>query len=116
MSCCGHEHKEHDHKHGAGCGHKAVEHDGHVDYLHDGHLHNVHGDHVDDHVVGTSGANAVACTPEHTCSGHDKTHQHSADCGHETVPHGDHVDYLVEGHLHSPHEGHCDSHGPLSEK
>jgi hypothetical protein len=30
------------------------------------------------------------------------------------VPHGDHVDYLVEGHLHYPHGGHCDDHGPVT--
>jgi UDP-2,3-diacylglucosamine pyrophosphatase LpxH len=29
------------------------------------------------------------------------------------VPHGDHVDYLVAGHLHHPHGGHCDDHGPV---
>lgn len=23
------------------------------------------------------------------------------------------IDYLVNGHLHHPHEGHCDDHGPL---
>jgi hypothetical protein len=23
------------------------------------------------------------------------------------------VDYLVEGHLHHPHNGHCDDHGPV---
>jgi hypothetical protein len=23
------------------------------------------------------------------------------------------VDYLVSGHLHHPHDGHCDDHGPL---
>jgi hypothetical protein len=27
------------------------------------------------------------------------------------VPHGDHVDYLVGGHLHHSHGGHCDNHG-----
>jgi hypothetical protein len=27
------------------------------------------------------------------------------------VPHGNHVDYRVSGHLHHPH-GHCDDHGP----
>ena len=42
-------HEQHDHVHGPGCGHQAVEHDGHVDYLHDGHLHHPHGDHVDEH-------------------------------------------------------------------
>ena len=34
------------------------------------------------------------------------------DCGHETVQHGDHVDYVVGGHLHHPHGDHCDHHGP----
>ena len=29
------------------------------------------------------------------------------------MPHGDHVDYLVNGHLHHPHGTHCDDHGPL---
>jgi hypothetical protein len=30
------------------------------------------------------------------------------------VPHGDHVDFLVEGHLHHPHDQHCDAHGLVS--
>ena len=29
-------HAHHDHTHGPGCGHTAIRHDGHVDYLHDG--------------------------------------------------------------------------------
>jgi UDP-2,3-diacylglucosamine pyrophosphatase LpxH len=29
------------------------------------------------------------------------------------VPHADHVDYLVDGHLHHPHGSHCDDHGPV---
>jgi hypothetical protein len=24
------------------------------------------------------------------------------------------VDYLVDGHLHHPHDGHCDDHGPVT--
>jgi hypothetical protein len=24
------------------------------------------------------------------------------------------VDYLVDGHLHHPHDGHCDDHGPVA--
>ena len=40
---------EHDHEHGQDCGHPAVEHDDHVDYVHDGHLHAAHGDHWDEH-------------------------------------------------------------------
>ena len=47
MSC--EEHKDHKHVHGADCGHQAVKHGDHVDYLHDGHLHHPHGDHCDDH-------------------------------------------------------------------
>lgn len=39
--------------------------------------------------------------------------EHGPGCGHEAVPHGDHVDYLVDGHLHHPHGDHCDDHGPL---
>ncbi len=37
------------HKHGGECGHPAVEHGDHVDYVHDGHLHAAHGDHWDEH-------------------------------------------------------------------
>ena len=39
----------HDHEHGPGCGHTAVRHDDHVDYLVAGHLHHPHGDHCDHH-------------------------------------------------------------------
>jgi zinc transport system permease protein len=39
----------HGHEHGPGCGHEAVEHGDHVDYIHDGHRHAVHGGHYDEH-------------------------------------------------------------------
>jgi zinc transport system permease protein len=43
----------HPHVHGPDCGHVAVEHDDHVDYVHDGHRHAVHltgeGPHYDEH-------------------------------------------------------------------
>ena len=107
-------HASHAHQHGAGCGHQAVKHDDHTDYLHDGHLHHAHGDHVDEHAVAVGGSNPAPCTPSHACGAHDKTHQHGASCGHEAVPHGDHVDYLVAGHLHHAHGEHCDDHGKLS--
>jgi hypothetical protein len=45
--------------------------------------------------------------------GHGADHEHGPGCGHETVPHDDHVDFLVDGRLHRPHEDHCDDHGPL---
>jgi DNA-binding transcriptional ArsR family regulator len=111
-----HAHKGHDHKHGRGCGHTAVRHDGHVDYLHDGHLHHVEDDgSVSEHALEVGGKNPASCTPKHDCGGHPKGHKHGPGCGHEAVPHGDHVDYLVERHLHHPHGDHCDDHGPVQQ-
>jgi hypothetical protein len=107
-------HSQHAHTHGSGCGHPTVEHEGHRDYLHDGHLHNIHGDHIDEHRLADGTKNPSSCTPAHKCSEHATGHVHSAQCGHERVPHGDHVDYAVGTHLHHPHDGHCDDHGPLS--
>jgi len=40
---------EHPHDHGPGCGHLAVPHGDHVDYVHDGHRHAEHGAHYDEH-------------------------------------------------------------------
>ncbi|GGL77362.1 hypothetical protein GCM10009706_14800 [Curtobacterium citreum] len=45
-------HAEHtiaEHQHAADCGHEAVQHDDHVDYLHDGHKHAEHDGHYDEH-------------------------------------------------------------------
>jgi zinc transport system permease protein len=39
----------HKHEHGPGCGHLAVEHGDHIDYIHDGHRHAIHGGHYDEH-------------------------------------------------------------------
>jgi hypothetical protein len=103
----------HDHKHEAGCGHTAVRHADHVDYLHDGELHNHDADAVELHAFDVNDANPGACTPDHGCDAHDAAHEHGPGCGHEAVPHGDHVDYLVEGHLHHPHGDHCDHHGDV---
>jgi hypothetical protein len=104
-------HKGHTHAHTDSCGHQAIRHDGHVDYLHDGHLHHPHGDHVDDHALAVSSLNPENCTPDHACGAHEKSHRHGQDCGHPAVPHGDHTDYLVDGHLHHSHGDHCDDHG-----
>lgn len=38
----------HQHEHGPGCGHEAIPHGDHVDYLHAGHRHSQHGDHYDE--------------------------------------------------------------------
>ncbi|HVW64269.1 MAG TPA: hypothetical protein VHB01_04580 [Nitrosospira sp.] len=107
-------HEHHSHSHGPRCGHTGIIHAGHVDYLHDGHMHHVHGEHVDEHVLDITSANPERCTPDHQCAGHQPEHEHGPGCGHETIPHGDHVDYLVDGHLHYPHNGHCDDHGPVT--
>lgn len=40
---------EHPHDHGEDCGHVAVPHGDHVDYVHDGHRHAPHGKHYDEH-------------------------------------------------------------------
>lgn len=37
-------------------------------------------------------------------------HEHGEDCGHVAVPHGDHVDYVHDGHRHAPHGRHYDEH------
>ncbi len=39
----------HAHQHGPDCGHLAVPHEDHVDYVHDGHRHAPHGEHYDEH-------------------------------------------------------------------
>ncbi len=108
-----HTHDNHTHRHGAGCGHTAVRHGDHVDYLHDGHLHHPSGGAVEEHALPVDAAHPDACTPRHDCGSHPKGHAHGPGCGHEAVPHGDHTDYLVDGHLHHPHGGHCDDHGPV---
>ena len=41
--------EEHLHEHGPDCGHQAVRHGDHVDYLHGGHRHAPHGSHYDEH-------------------------------------------------------------------
>jgi|SRR5436309_2439659 hypothetical protein len=101
----------HPHEHGSDCGHTAVRHDDHVDYLHGGHLHHPHEEHVDEHVIAIDQGHPGEHTEPVSC---DSSHRHGSDCGHEAVPHGDHVDYLVDGRLHWPHEDHCDDHGPLA--
>jgi hypothetical protein len=37
-------------------------------------------------------------------------HEHGPGCGHPAVEHGDHLDYVHDGHRHAPHEGHYDEH------
>jgi hypothetical protein len=63
--------------------------------------------------IAVSPQNPSECTGGHDCEHHDDSHVHGSDCGHERVTHGDHVDYVVGGHLHHPHGDHCDDHGPV---
>lgn len=102
-------HKDHDHVHQAGCGHTAIRHGDHIDYLHDGHLHHPHDGHYDEHRLEVNDTNPDGCRPVHVCG----EHVHGEGCGHEAVPHGDHIDYLVDGRLHHQHGDHCDDHGPV---
>jgi hypothetical protein len=54
---------------------------------------------------------STCCTKGHSCSSHEARHQHGPGCGHKAVMHDDHLDYLVDGHLHHAHGMHCDDHG-----
>ena len=108
MSNC-HTHANHQHVHGNDCGHTAIRHGDHIDYIHDGHLHHEHNGHYDEHSLDVTATNPDGCHPVHTCAGH----VHGTGCGHEAVPHGDHTDYIVNGRLHHQHGDHCDDHGPV---
>jgi len=100
-------HQSHSHAHGKNCGHTAIRHEGHTDYLHDGHLHSSHGDHYDEHNLSVSAQNPSDCT--HTaCNGDHRGH------GDDSIPHGDHTDFIHEGQLHHRHGDHCDNHGSIS--
>ena len=105
-----------DHVHHEGCGHTMIAHEGHRDFLHNGHLQHVFGTHIDDHRIEESDENPSLCTPAHQCDGHPAYHQHGPYCGHEAIPHGDHIDYLVAGHLHHAHGDHCDFHGKIERR
>ncbi len=102
-------HENHAHVHGEHCGHTKIKHGDHTDYLHDGHMHHKHGDHYDEHRLEVNETNPDQCLPIK----HEDAHVHGPGCGHEAVPHGDHVDYIVAGRLHHPHGDHCDDHGPV---
>jgi len=107
-------HANHPHQHGPGCGHVGIEHAGHVDYLHDGHLHHQDADgRVVEHQLQVTTTNPNCCTSGQSPVSHEAGHVHGPGCGHPAVPHDEHVDYLVDGHLHHPHDGHCDDHGPV---
>jgi hypothetical protein len=106
-------HRGHDHIHAAKCGHTAIEHEGHVDYLHDAHLHAMHGGHADEHVLAVSTAHpateALVTAVAHEGHAHDAKKD-----DHPLVQHGDHFDHLHDGRLHYTHGDHVDDHGPVA--
>lgn len=91
-------HADHDHTHGDSCGHAAVAHEQHTDFLHEGHAHHAHEGHWDE------------CSPELHVVHQEHDHVHGQGCGHEVVAHGDHDDYVHGEHRHAAHEGHWDEH------
>lgn len=99
------------HQHGEGCGHTAIKHGDHVDYLVGGKLQHQNADgSLEEHVLEVNDTNPSGCCGHST---HDDGHVHGPGCGHEAVQHGDHIDYIVDGRLHHPHGDHCDDHGPV---
>jgi len=64
-------------------------------------------------MVKINAMNPAGCMP-HMCGQHAEQHVHGEGCGHEAVKHGNHTDYVVDGHLHHPHGGHCDHHGMIA--
>jgi zinc transport system permease protein len=43
-------------------------------------------------------------------SEYEHRHEHGRECGHQAVPHGDHVDYVHDGHRHAAHGASYDDH------
>ena len=58
--------------------------------------------------AGAAGVRAVRASRHRVTERHP--HEHGPGCGHLAVRHGDHVDYLHDGHRHAPHGGHYDEH------
>ncbi len=52
----------------------------------------------------------LAPATDHTAVPEEHGHEHGPDCGHPAVRHGDHVDYVHDGHRHAPHGSHYDEH------
>ena len=52
----------------------------------------------------------VPATPHRSATDDEHPHQHGEACGHPAVPHGDHVDYVHDGHRHAVHGEHYDEH------
>jgi len=59
-------------------------------------------------VIGAGGLRALHARRHHVPAEH--THEHGPGCGHQTVLHGDHLDYVHDGHRHAVHGAHYDDH------
>lgn len=107
-------HSQEEHSHRPGCGHIAINHNGHADFIMDAHLYPAHGGNLQQHILRESSEYPVVCAPiiDKTI-GHHQEHTHGPNCGHEAIQHEDHLDYIVDNLLHHYHEGHCDHHGNL---
>jgi hypothetical protein len=91
-----------------------IRHEDHVDYLQSGHLHHLRQDGVvEEHSIPISDSNPTGDDAPHQASRHSSDHRHGPGCGQPLVPHGGHLDYLVDGRLHHPRGDHCDDHGSV---
>ena len=52
----------------------------------------------------------VELSPMHVVSVEGHPHVHQPGCGHLGVQHGDHTDFIHEGHRHAAHADHYDEH------
>jgi len=103
------------HTHNDKCGHTAVKHDTHTDYVDGGEFHAQHTNHYDNHGVATSANETAtrAVASNHTATTDEKGHKHGDNCGHKKVQHGDHFDFVHDGHYHAVHADHTDEHGNI---
>nr|WP_260478718.1 hypothetical protein [Kibdelosporangium aridum] len=92
-------HHSESHEHGPDCGHVAIPHQDHVDYLHNGSLHRQ-----------ADPGRWMDCEPSRHRPHRAHRHVHGEGCGHVAIPHGDHLDYVHDGHRHAAHNGHYDDH------
>lgn len=99
------------HVHGPGCGHIAIRHGDHIDYLRDGHLHHPTAVGHELHVLAHEGHDHDHGTAHGTAAPHD--HVHGPGCGHPPISHAGHTDFLVGGRLEHPHGDHNDDHGTV---
>ncbi len=52
---------------------------------------------TEEHIIPIGNANPGRCAPIASGAGHDCGHAHGPDCGQHAVPHGEHMEYLVNG-------------------